>query len=136
MLDVLRSSAMQWLNVSYSVWFNRRHQRVGHLFQGRFKAILVEPTSWGLGLGRYVHLNPVRTGRDYKINESVAQPVPRAQGNARGRSALRTNLTLAAGLFTSAEKPKARYSQTEYGERGSLGHQSEAAEVLHEEILR
>src|SRR2546427_276528 len=32
------SRAMQWLNVGYSVWFNRRHRRVGHLFQGRFKA--------------------------------------------------------------------------------------------------
>jgi REP element-mobilizing transposase RayT len=31
------SRSMQWLNVSYSVWFNRRHQRAGHLFQGRFK---------------------------------------------------------------------------------------------------
>jgi REP element-mobilizing transposase RayT len=33
--------AMQWLNASYSVWFNRRHQRAGHLFQGRFKSIVV-----------------------------------------------------------------------------------------------
>src|SRR5713226_9346510 len=32
------SRAMQWFNVSYCVWFNRRHQRAGHLFQGRFKA--------------------------------------------------------------------------------------------------
>ncbi len=29
------SRAMQWLNVSYTVWFNRRHRRVGHLFQGQ-----------------------------------------------------------------------------------------------------
>jgi REP element-mobilizing transposase RayT len=36
------SRAMQWLNVSYGVWFNRRHDRVGHLFQGRFKAVVVE----------------------------------------------------------------------------------------------
>lgn len=57
------SRAMQWLNVSYSVWFNRRHQRVGHLFQGRFKAVVVEPESWALGLSRYIHLNPVRVGR-------------------------------------------------------------------------
>ena len=57
------SRAMQWLNVSYSVWFNRRHDRAGHLFQGRFKAIVVEPESWGLELSRYLHLNPVRTGR-------------------------------------------------------------------------
>jgi REP-associated tyrosine transposase len=44
--------AMQWLGVSYSVWFNRRHQRSGHLFQGRYKAIVVEPLGWGLELSR------------------------------------------------------------------------------------
>jgi hypothetical protein len=36
------SRALQWLNVSYRVWFNRRHRRAGYLFQGRFKAVLVE----------------------------------------------------------------------------------------------
>ena len=46
--------------VSYTVWFNRRHRRSGHLFQGRFKAILVEFESWGIELSRYIHLNPVR----------------------------------------------------------------------------
>jgi REP-associated tyrosine transposase len=54
------SRAMQWLNVSYSVWFNRRHQRVGHLLQGRYKAIVVDPLGWGLQVSRYVHLNPAR----------------------------------------------------------------------------
>jgi putative transposase len=53
----------QWLNVSYSVWFNRRHARSGHLFQGRFKSVVVDPIQWGLELSRYVHLNPVRVGR-------------------------------------------------------------------------
>lgn len=53
----------QWLNVSYSVWFNRRHRRSGHLFQGRFKSVVVDPVQWGLELSRYVHLNPVRVGR-------------------------------------------------------------------------
>ena len=53
---------MQWLNTSYSVWFNRRCQRVGHLFQGRFKSIVVDPAGWALALSRYVHLNPVRVG--------------------------------------------------------------------------
>jgi hypothetical protein len=57
------SRAMQWLNVSYTVWFNRRHQRVGHLFQGRFKSVIVEPETWALGLSRYIHLNPVRVRR-------------------------------------------------------------------------
>jgi REP element-mobilizing transposase RayT len=57
------SRAMQWLNVSYSVWFNRRHGRAGHLFQGRYQAIVVDPKGWGLELSRYVHLNPVRVGK-------------------------------------------------------------------------
>ncbi len=54
------SEAMQWLNVSYSVWFNRRHNRVGHLFQGRFKAVVVEDDAGWQEVARYVHLNPVR----------------------------------------------------------------------------
>src|SRR5438552_9814809 len=57
------SASMQWLSVSYSVWFNLKHRRSGHLFQGRFKAIVVDPVDWGLALSRYVHLNPVRLGR-------------------------------------------------------------------------
>lgn len=54
------SRPMQWLNLSYTQWFNRRHRRVGHLFQGRFKAVLVEEGGWCLKLSRHVHLNPVR----------------------------------------------------------------------------
>src|SRR4051812_37326204 len=57
------SRAVQWLNVSYSAWFNRRHDRCGHFFQGRFKSILVEPSAWGLSLSAYLHLNPVRVAR-------------------------------------------------------------------------
>jgi hypothetical protein len=52
--------AVQWLNVSYSVWFNRRHQRSGHLLQGQFKSMALSRDEWVLGLSRYVHLNPVR----------------------------------------------------------------------------
>src|ERR1051326_7041008 len=54
------SRAMQWLNVSYTVWCNRRHQRVGHVLQGRYKAVIVNAEDWALGLSRYIHLNPVR----------------------------------------------------------------------------
>jgi len=39
------SRAVQWLNVSYSVWFNRKHRRAGHLFQGRFKSCWSIPRS-------------------------------------------------------------------------------------------
>ena len=57
------SQAMQWLGVSYTTWFNRRHGRVGHLFQGRFKAMILEAESAAVEVGRYLHLNPVRVGR-------------------------------------------------------------------------
>jgi REP element-mobilizing transposase RayT len=56
------SEFMRHLNVSYTGYYNRRHRRVGHLFQGRFKAIVVEADSYLLELSRYVHLNPVRVG--------------------------------------------------------------------------
>jgi len=53
----------QWLNVSYSVWFNRRHRRSGHLFQGRYAAIIIEDDRNFQEVGRYLHLNPVRVAR-------------------------------------------------------------------------
>lgn len=55
------SRAVQWLNVAYVVWFNRRHGRVGPLMQGRFKAVPVDGAgAWALDLSAYLHLNPVR----------------------------------------------------------------------------
>jgi putative transposase len=54
------SRGMQLLNGVYTQYVNRTHKRVGHLLQGRFKAILVEKDSHLLELARYVVLNPVR----------------------------------------------------------------------------
>jgi REP element-mobilizing transposase RayT len=51
---------MHWLTTAYTVYFNRRHRRVGHLFQGRYKSIVVEAEGYLLNLSRYVHVNPVR----------------------------------------------------------------------------
>ena len=51
---------MHWVMVTYTISFNRRHDKVGHLFQGRYKSLLVEGGSYLLGLSRYLHLNPVR----------------------------------------------------------------------------
>jgi putative transposase len=53
------SIGMRQLNGIYTQRFNRRHKRVGHLFQGRFKAILVERESHLLELCRYIVLNPL-----------------------------------------------------------------------------
>lgn len=56
------SKGMRQLNGVYTQASNRRHTRVGHLFQGRFKAILVDSDAYLLELARYVVLNPVRAG--------------------------------------------------------------------------
>jgi len=55
------SRGMRQLNGVYTQSFNRRHRKAGHLFQGRFKAILAEKDSYLLELARYIVLNPVRT---------------------------------------------------------------------------
>ncbi|MBX3475896.1 MAG: transposase [Planctomycetes bacterium] len=56
------SEGMRHLNGVYTQHVNRRHHRVGHVFQGRFKAVLVEREAHLLELARYVVLNPVRAG--------------------------------------------------------------------------
>ena len=56
------SAGMQFLNGSYTSYFNWRHRRAGHLFQGRFKAQLVEEEGHYTEVSRYIHLNPVRAG--------------------------------------------------------------------------
>ncbi|MBZ2189928.1 transposase [Alcanivorax sp. JB21] len=63
------SSGMRQLNGIYSQYFNRRHQRAGHLFQGRYKSILVEKESYLLELARYIVLNPVRAGMVQEAGE-------------------------------------------------------------------
>lgn len=54
------SHAMHHLSFRYTSYFNWRHKRVGHVFQGRYKAILVDSDSYLLQLVRYIHMNPVR----------------------------------------------------------------------------
>jgi REP element-mobilizing transposase RayT len=56
------SKGMRQLNGVYTQTFNRRHRRSGHLFQGRFKSVLVHRETHFLELARYVVLNPVRAG--------------------------------------------------------------------------
>lgn len=54
------SDFMRHFAVTYTVRFNRRYNRTGHLFGGRFKAILIEKDPYLLVLSRYIHLNPIR----------------------------------------------------------------------------
>lgn len=55
------SKGMRHLNGVYTQYFNRTHQRVGHVYQGRYKAIIVQKEAYLLEVARYIVLNPVRT---------------------------------------------------------------------------
>ncbi|MEK6937651.1 MAG: transposase [Nanoarchaeota archaeon] len=54
--------AMHHINGSYTTYINIKRKRSGHLFQGRYKAIVIDKDSYLLELSRYIHLNPVRAG--------------------------------------------------------------------------
>jgi REP element-mobilizing transposase RayT len=56
------SQIMRHINGAYTTYFNIKRKRAGHLFQGRYKSILVEFDEYAMELTRYIHLNPVRAG--------------------------------------------------------------------------
>jgi len=60
--DVPLSRIMQGLLQSYTQWYNGKYRTVGHLFQGRYKAILCDKKVYLLNLIRYIHLNCIRVG--------------------------------------------------------------------------
>jgi len=54
------SEFMRHFNISYTSAYNRRHKRSGHLYQGRYKAFLIDADNYLLAVSRYIHLNPIR----------------------------------------------------------------------------
>jgi putative transposase len=59
---------MRHFNISYTSAFNNRHNRVGHLYQGRYKSFLIDADSYLLEVSRYIHLNPVRIAASGRIS--------------------------------------------------------------------
>jgi REP element-mobilizing transposase RayT len=56
------STGMRWLQATFAMRFNKYRKEQGHLFQGRFKSLMVEPGDYWLALVDYIHLKPVRAG--------------------------------------------------------------------------
>lgn len=67
--DTPLSKIMQGINQRYTMYYNRKYKTVGHLFQGRYKAILCDRDAYLLSLMKYIHMNPVRA----KIAEKVSE---------------------------------------------------------------
>lgn len=85
---------MRQLNGVYAQRFNRRHGRVGHVLQGRFKAIVVDRDSYLLELCRYVVLNPIRAGRVEHIERYAWSSYPATIGLAQCPAWLKTDWVL------------------------------------------
>lgn len=67
--DMPLSRIMQNISLRYTKWINSTQARTGHVFQGRYKAILIDADAYLLELVRYVHLNPIRAGAVSLIEE-------------------------------------------------------------------
>lgn len=65
------SQIMRHINGAYTNYFNTKRKRAGHLFQGRYKAVLVDRDAYALELSRYVHLNPVRAGMSQRPEDHL-----------------------------------------------------------------
>ncbi len=102
------SRGMHWLNTAYVVWFNRRHERSGHLYGGRFKAFLIEKESYFTAVLRYVVLNPVRANM-------VARPESYRWSSYRATAGLETAPDwLDTSTALAAFAPDTALSQTFY----------------------
>ncbi|HYK03780.1 MAG TPA: transposase [Thermoanaerobaculia bacterium] len=105
------SRGMQWLNGTYADWFNRRHERSGHLFQGRFKSFIIESGTYCAEVLRYVVLNPVRA-------KMVARPEEYRWSSYRATAGLEAAppwLDLAAVYAQfHPDQPRAQAAYTEY----------------------
>lgn len=131
---------MQRLLTAYSVWYNKRRQRYGHVFQGRYKAIVVEREGYATEVSRYIHLNPARVGnikhtlnalrrtaRQYKWSSYAAY-----LGLARSATFLRTNILLQSFGKTTSEQRRA-YAQ--FVEEGLMRDVSEFREDIHAQSI-
>ena len=88
------SKSMQWLGTTYTTIFNLRHSRKGHLFQGRFKSILVENEAYLMQLSCYIHRNPLRAGIVGRLLDYPWSSYPAYAYNRRCPVWLETDLIL------------------------------------------
>jgi len=89
------SQIMRHINGAYTTYFNVKRKRAGHLFQGRFKAILVEADEYAAELSRYIHLNPVKVGIVARPEEYEWSSYRYYIGQAEAPTWLRTSFILA-----------------------------------------
>lgn len=130
------SAGLRQLNGVYGQSFNRRHRRVGHVFAGRFKSLLVDRDNYLLQVARYLALNPVRAGL-----VSTAEDWPWSHHRAMaGIAAARPFLTRdeILGLFdahsrTAAQDDYRRFVDSNHADEEVVGNAIERGGILGEQ---
>ena len=112
------SRAIQWLGVSYSVWFNRRYQRSGHLFQGRFKSFLIQDEIYFTAMCMYIHGNPQRAGIVEKLVDYPWSSYPAYSGKKSPNKWLKMESVL--GLYEGNRRRFAREQQIALEKGGQI----------------
>ena len=121
------------LNTSYTNYFNVRTGRVGHLFQGRYRAILVDKDSYALELSRYIHLNPVRAAMAKEPTDYLWSSYGGYAGERPSWDWLQTDFILGQ---MSASRKEARRRYSKYVEQGmATGLKDPLEEVVASTVL-
>ncbi|MBI2890039.1 MAG: transposase [Nitrospirae bacterium] len=126
------SKFMQGLQFTYTQRFNRKYRKVGHLFQGRYKAILCDRDAYLLALVRYIHLNPART-RKHTDPFRFRWSSHRAYLGKRTGVGVRTDVVLGqlGGREGSGRRGYVRFLRDGLG----MGHQAEYYEAVDQRLL-
>jgi REP element-mobilizing transposase RayT len=130
-LDGNLAQGMRQLNGVYAQYFNRHHDLVGHLFQGRYKAILVDKESYLLELVRYILLNPVRAKLVAQPDEWLWSSFNHTLADATAPAWLQTNSLLSR---FHADMPEARSAFRQFVLAG-IGAASPLAQTFKQMVL-
>jgi len=135
-------AGMKWLQGTYTMRFNRRHRLSGHLFQGRYKAVAVDPESRGYAvtLADYIHLNPVRArmiGREERLSEYSWSSFPSYCGVSSGRPCwLETAMIMGELGWEDSAADRRKYAVRMKGRAMEHWNDAEAAAESWQEIRR
>ena len=126
------SRILQGINQSYTMYFNRRYATVGHLFQGRYKAILCDRDSYLLSLVKYIHLNPIRAG--------IGKTLEAYPWSSHGSYIRKTGATGVADVEPllrtfSEDKRKARKAYLEHMEEKGILRREEVYDTVDQRVL-
>jgi len=114
------SQILHHINGAYTIYFNIKRRRSGHLFQGRYKAILLEKDAYCQELSRYIHLNPSRAGLLNTLSAYPWSSYPSYIGSRKGPEWLTTDFIL---RYFGRDEPSARENYRQFVE-GALDKES------------